>query len=344
MTIVGCIISPIRSAQYVHKSIPTSEARGTVADVSDALPAARRDDPALGVASLIAGITVFSVQDVIIKLISGTYPVHQAMTIRSLVALPLLLMLVALNGGVAGLASRRAPLLVLRGSIMFLSYTAYYLALAALPMATCIALYFATPLFITILSAVFLRERVGASRWAAVLAGFVGVLVIVRPGSSVFDPAALLPVAAGLTYAVSQILARKLGEDQSASVMTFYGNAIYLVAGLALALVFGNGAAPEGMHKSLAFLVRGWTTPSQMDLLLMAACGVIAAAGLTLLTQAYRTARASTVAPFEYMAILLSVAYGWYIWREWPDMMAWIGIAIVLGSGLYVMLTERRPV
>lgn len=321
--------------------MPTCEADGAVSSPSDALVAEDRDNPALGVLSLLAGIAVFSVQDVIIKLISGTYPVHEAMTVRSLVALPLLLAIVALNGGVATLASGRAPLLILRGAIMFVSYTTYYLAFAALPLATCIAIFFATPLFITILSAAFLHEKVEAPRWAAVLAGFAGVLLIVRPGSAVFDMAALLPIVAALTYAVSQILARKLGADQSASVMTFYSNGVYLVAGLVLALIFGNGGPAEGMHKSLAFLVRGWVAPNATDLLLMAACGVIAAIALTLLSQAYRSAKASTIAPFEYAAILLSVAYGWFIWGEWPDPVSWGGIAVVIGSGLYVMVRER---
>ena len=312
-----------------------------MAHLSNAPLASIRDNPALGVLSLTAGIAVFSVQDVIIKLISGAYPVHQAMTIRSLVALPLLLGLVAWNGGIETLASKRAPLLLVRGTIMFSAYTSYYLALAALPMATCVALYFVGPLFITILSALVLREHVDARRWAAVLIGFVGVLIIVRPGSDVFDLAAILPICSGLAYAVSQTLARKLGEDQSASVMAFYGNGVYILGGLTLTLIFGDGGFATEQHKSLAFLVRGWASPSLRDLLLMMACGVIAAAGLTLLTQAYRTARASTVAPFEYTAILLSIVYGWVIWAELPDPVSWIGIIVVIGSGLYVLNQER---
>jgi drug/metabolite transporter (DMT)-like permease len=138
------------------------------------------------------------------------------------------------------------------------------------------------------------------------------------------------------------VLARKLGEDQSASAMSFYGNGVYIIGGLILGLIFGDGGFATEQHKSLAFLVRGWATPSLRDLLLMVACGVIAAVGLTLLTQAYRSARASTVAPFEYTSILLSIAYGWLIWAEWPDPITWVGIAIVIGSGLYVLYQERE--
>jgi drug/metabolite transporter (DMT)-like permease len=232
-------------------------------------------------------------------------------------------------------------MLLLRGAVMFVSYMVYYLALAALPLATCVGLYFTAPLFITLMSALLLGERVDAGRWVAICVGFAGVLIVVRPGSAIFEAAALLPVFAALAYGFAQILARKIGENESASVMTFYANAVYIAGGLGLALLFGNGGSGDGLHPSVAFLVRGWVNPSFNDLLLMATCGVIAAAGLTLLSHAYRSARASIIAPFEYTAIILSVAYGWFIWGEWPDPVSWIGIAIVIGAGLYVAAGGR---
>jgi drug/metabolite transporter (DMT)-like permease len=119
---------------------------------------------------------VFSIQDLIIKLLSGDYPLHQAMVIRSLTALPLLLLLVVLDGGVRSLASPRPGLMIGRGIIMFTAYTSYYLGLAALPIAKSVVLYFTAPLFITMLSVVMLGETVGPRRWAAVAIGFVGVL------------------------------------------------------------------------------------------------------------------------------------------------------------------------
>ncbi|MEQ1956487.1 DMT family transporter [Mesorhizobium sp. CN2-181] len=301
-----------------------------------------RDNDLAGVLSLVAGIAVFSVQDVIIKLISGVYPVYEAITIRSLVALPILWVMVAVNRRGATLRSRHWRLLLVRGVIMFFSYTVYYLALAALPLATCIGLYFAAPLFITVMSALFLREQVGLRRWAAVLMGFVGVLIILRPGTEVFEVAALLPIFSALTYGMAQVLARKLGEEASASVMTFYANGMYILGGIAMVVAFGGGDYQSDVHKSWAFLTRGWKTPSLDDFLLMAACGVIAAVGLTLLSHAYRSSRASTIAPFEYSAIVLSVAYGWFIWGEFPDMVSWVGIAIVIGAGMYVVAVRDR--
>ena len=297
---------------------------------------------AAGVAFLIAGVAVFSIQDLILKLLSGGYPLHQAMVLRSLTAIPFLLLLVHWEGGLRSLFTPGTPAMIKRGVVMFVAYTAYYLALAALPMATTVALYFSAPLFITILSVFFLAEKVGPRRWIALLAGFAGVLVMVRPGSDLFDWAALLPVLSGLAYAISMIGARRLGTTESASALAFWGNAVFLAAALAMSAVLGGGAYEGEAHPSLAFLLRGWVTPTPFDLMLMMACGLIAAAGLTLLTQAYRIGEASAVTPFEYTGLLWSVIYGWVFWQQWPSLTDWTGIAIITGAGLYILWRERR--
>lgn len=297
---------------------------------------------AAGVAFLIAGVAVFSVQDLILKLLSGAYPLHQAMVLRSFTAIPFLLLLVHFDGGLRSLFTPGTRAMIWRGVVMFVAYTAYYLALAALPMATTVALYFSAPLFITILSVFFLSEKVGPRRWIALMAGFAGVLIMVRPGGDLFEWAALLPVLSGLTYAISMIAARRLGSTESAAALAFWGNAVFLAAALAMSAVLGTGAVADETHPSLAFLLRGWVMPSAFDLMLMMACGVIAAAGLTLLTQAYRIGEASVVTPFEYTGLLWSVIYGWVFWQQWPTMPDWTGIAIIIGAGLYILWRERR--
>lgn len=295
---------------------------------------------ARGILFLVAGVAVFSVQDLILKLLSGGYPLHQAMVLRSLTAIPFLLLLVHLDGGLRSLFTAGTKAMIWRGGVMFLAYTSYYLALAALPMATTVALYFSGPLFITILSVFFLAERVGPRRWMALLAGFAGVIIMVRPGGSLFDWAAVLPVLSGLTYAISMIAARRLGTTESAAALAFWGNAVFLVAALVMSAILGTGRFEADTHPSLAFLLRGWVMPDAFDLTLMMACGVIAAAGLTLLTQAYRIGEASVVTPFEYTGLLWSVAYGWVFWRDWPTMPDWTGIAIIVAAGLYILWRE----
>lgn len=304
------------------------------------LPPLRRDS-ARGIGCLVAGIAIFSVQDLIIKQLSGSYPLYEAMIIRSLTAIPFLLALVHFNGGLGTLITPGWRQMILRGFIMFGAYTCYYLALAALPMATTAALYFSAPLFITLLSVLVLKEQVGPHRWFAVIAGFCGVLIMLRPGTELFDWARLLAVFSGLCYGLSMISARSLGTVHSAAALAFYGNAVFLGVALLLALVFGSGSFGHAPHKSLEFFMRGWVAPSQVDLMLMMTCGIIAALGLTLLTQAYRITEANVVAPFEYSALIWSVIYGWIFWRDWPDAVGWFGIFMIVGSGLYVLYRER---
>ncbi len=294
-----------------------------------------------GIVCLVAGIFVFSIQDMILKFISDGYPLSEAMVLRSLTAAPILAVFAWRDGGLGTLFTPGVGRMVLRGVVMLAAYTSYYLALPALPIASAVALYFSAPLFITVLSVVWLGERVSLPRWIAVAAGFAGVVVMVRPGATLFEWAALLPVISGLAYGVSMIFARTIGGRETASAMAFWGNAVFLLAALAMALVFGGGDYAAGAHPSMQFLLRAWVWPSAFDAMLMCGCGVIAAMGLTLLTQAYRSTPASVIAPFEYSAMLWGVIWGWTVWRDWPDATSWAGISIIIGAGLFVLWRER---
>ena len=295
----------------------------------------------LGIVYLIAGISVFSVQDLILKLISGGYPLYQAMLIRGVTSIPFLLMFAHFDGGIRSLISPGLPKMIARGAVMFLAYFSFYIALAGLPLPTTVALYYSGPLFITVLSVLFLGEKVSVSAWLAVIAGFAGVLIMVRPGSALFDWAALLPILSGLTYGIAMIAARRMGTQETAAALAFWGNMVFLAFACLMALYFGAGGRLNDSHPSLAFLTRGWITPTAPDLALMMSCGVVAAIGLWLLTQSYRIAAASTVAPFEYMGLIWSVLWGWIFWRDWPDAQGWLGISIIAGAGIFVLLRAR---
>lgn len=295
-----------------------------------------------GILCLCAGIAVFSVQDLILKLLSDTYPLHQAMVLRSLTAVPIMLAIVWwFDGTLKTLLSPSWPAMLARGLLNFLAYTSYYLALAALPMATTVALYFTAPLIITVLSVVILRERVALNRWLAVVAGFCGVVLMVRPGGDVFDWAALLPIFCGFAYALTMILARIMGAKDSAAAMAFWGNIAFLGCALALSAYYGTGQHGGDAHPSIAFLTRGWTTPTLQDLLLMCLCGVIAAFGLTLLTQAYRIGESSIVAPFEFTFAFWGLLWGWLFWNQLPDGLGWLGIGVIVAAGVYVLRPQE---
>jgi len=308
----------------------------------------RHQDNRTGIFCLLIGIAVFSVQDLILKLISEAYPLHQAMVLRSLTAIPFMLAIVWwFDGTLRSLLSPRWPAMLGRGLLNFSAYTAYYLALAALPMATTVSLYFTAPLIITVLSVVMLREKVSTRRWLAVGAGFAGVVIMVRPGGTLFDWAALLPIFCGFAYAVSMILARTMGTRDSAAAMAFWGNMAFLICAAGLSAYYGSGQHVGDTHPSLAFLTRGWAWPTMLDLALMCACGAIAAVGLTLLTQAYRIGQNSIVAPFEFSFAFWGLMWGWLVWGDLPDALGWVGIAVIIAAGLYVLRAEdegaRQP-
>lgn len=298
-----------------------------------------------GILALVAGIAIFSVQDVILKLLSGDYPLHQAMLLRSLTALPFHVAIVWwFDRTLFTIVTPGWWKMLARGLLNFTAYTAYYLGLAYLPLADTIALFFTNPLFITLAAALLFKERVGIVPAVAVAMGFAGVILIVKPGASGFELAALLPIIGALGYALSMVIARPMAKVETAAAMSFWGNVCFLLCAVALSLVFGFGHFSGSTHPSVAFLTRGWVTPSSWDLMLMVSCGVISAIGITLLTYAYSVAPSSTIAPFEYSFMFWGVLWGWIFWGSLPDMIAWIGIAVIICAGMIVIRKDQQLV
>lgn len=293
--------------------------------------------PARGILYLCLGVLVFSLQDAIIKRVSGGYALTEVVFIRSCVAAPILLALVQRESGWRAIFGSALGTLTLRALIMLGAYTAYYMAFPALPLADAVALYFTVPLFVTALAGPFLGERTHWRVWLAVFLGFAGVMVMLQPGSGLFEPAALLSLLAAALYGTAMLMARKFGDTLSASLMAFYQNAVFLVgAGLVALVLFALGSL-RAEHPSLAFLVRPWVVPSLTDGLLIAACGVVAACGIMLLTSAYRVARASTVTPFEYTGILWAPLWGFLFFNEVPRATTLAGAAVIVVAGLLAL-------
>jgi drug/metabolite transporter (DMT)-like permease len=307
------------------------------------LLATRANDRLKGVLFLCAGAMIFTIQDVIIKWISGDYPVTQILATRSLVAFVPLFILLHLDGGLRGVNGWRAGRLLVRAALLFASYTTYYLAIAAIPLAEAVSLFYTAPLFIVALSGPLLQERVGARRWLAVVVGFIGAVVMCRPGRDVIDPAALLSLFSAALYALAQVMARDLGTSYRASVMALAQNSVNLLAALALGALAGDGAYAGAAHPSLAFLLRAWATPTTTDLLLMAATGVIAAVAIWFLTQAYCIAEATVIAPFEYSSIICVALLAYLIWGEVPKPLTVGGGLLIIAAGIYVLRAARRP-
>ncbi|WP_202357706.1 DMT family transporter [Mesorhizobium sp. 113-3-3] len=295
-----------------------------------------------GILSLCLGVLVFSLQDPLVKAVSSAYPVTEVMAIRSIVALPILIVLVHADVGLGAILSRRFGLLTIRAFIQFTSYTVYYLAIAALPLADAVALYFMAPLFIMALAGPYLGERVSWRTLATVLIGLLGVIVMVRPGAGLFDWAALLSLGSAALYGFSQLMARKIGDTESSTVMAFYQNGAYLIGAAVVAGTFHLAGINHAVHPSVEFLVRPWIWPTLPDFLKMAACGFVASAGMILLSQGYRLAPANRVATFEYTGILWSPLWGFLFFAEVPRSTTVIGAALIIGAGLLALNTGRR--
>ena len=266
-------------------------------------------------------VGLFATMDALVKHLAATYPVLQLVFFRSLFAFAPLSILLARSGGLAALKTARPLGHVLRSLTGLVSMALFFLAFALLPLAEAIALSFAGPLFLTVLSIPLLGERVGPRRWAAVLAGFLGVLVIVRPGAGVFGIEALIPLGAAATYAFAMIFVRKLSRSETNAAIVFYFTAsCTVISGLAMPFV--------------------WVAPSLADLPGLIGVGLLGGAAQLFMTQAFRLAPAAVIAPFEYLAILFGIGFGYAFWGELPDRWTVLGAGVVVASGLYILHRE----
>jgi drug/metabolite transporter (DMT)-like permease len=298
----------------------------------------------LGAICALGAVFCFSVNDMAIKFLSDGYALHEVVLFRSLIGLTVLLtILLPVSGGFTALRTRRLALHVARGACVVFANMTFFLGLASLHLADGVALFFVSPLIITVFSVIFLGEHVGQGRWAAIAVGLLGVLIVLRPGSSVFQPAALLPIAAAFGYATLHMLTRYIGRTENAMSMSFYIQLTFVVVSALTGLAIGDGRFSTGPENaSLEFLLREWSMPHGRDWLVLIAVGVTSAFGGYLISQAYRVAEAAAVAPIEYVAMPLAVIWGVTVFGEWPDWIAVIGILLIIGSGLFMVLAEAR--
>ena len=308
----------------------------------------RQNRAGLGILFVLIGVVCISVNDMLIKQLSGGYPLHQIVFTRSAIGILLSLLIVQYEGGFSILRTDAPWQHALRGVLIVIANMTFFVGLAVLPLADVTALFFAAPLFITLLSIPILGEKVGPLRLSAVAIGFVGVVIMQRPWADtgtleVSRIVLALPVIAALTYALNQILTRKLGVTSKASAMAVYIQGMFIVVSLGFYLVAGDGRFAQGAtNPSMQFLFRAWVWPKGADVWVFAGLGLNATVIGYCLSQAYRLADAATIAPFEYVGLPLAVFWGFVAFGDLPDVTVWIGIALILGSGLFVFLRERQ--
>ena len=300
-----------------------------------------QENHTLGILCAVTGIVAMSIMDVVIKWLSPDYPLHEIILVRTIVALFLTLVIVHFEGGFGLLKTQRPGLHVIRGLMIATSNMAFYLALALMPIAEAATLFYIAPLLITGLSVPFLGEHVGLRRWIAIFFGFVGVILMSGVGTSSFKVEAFLPVIAALAYALTQLMTRKLGVTEKASVMSFYISVVFIIVSVGFGVTVGDGSLAKAGGPGLEFLLRPWHWPDTDATVLMVICGVLVAVVAYMLSQAYRISAANVIAPFEYIVLPLAILWGYLFWGDIPGFKTIIGVVLIGGSGMYVFMHAR---
>jgi len=296
--------------------------------------------PLTGILLALGGAATLSVNDLAIKALSGSYALHQIILIRAVITIAVVALVIEVSGtGYRQLLTRRWREHLFRVSIVMVSNVCYFLALSVMPLADAVATAFVSPLFVTLMSAVVLGEKVGPRRWAAVAVGMLGVVVMLRPGAGVLQPAAILVLISAFCYSTSHMMTRRMRDTESAMTLNFYVQIGFILVSTAMGLWVGDGhrATDDGLQE---FLFRPWVVPPVADWWAFVATGLAVGIGGLMISQAYRTTEAALIAPFEYAGMPMAIFWGVVIFGTWPDLTGWVGIALICGAGLYTLWRE----
>lgn len=285
-------------------------------------PAPRR--PLVGVFLMLGAMAVLPGIDVIAKRLGQEgLPILQVVWGRLALGAVLTLPLALRAGGRAALWPDRPAYHALRAAFLSAATFSFFLSLTYLPIASSLAIFFVQPLIVTVLSALVLKERVGPRRWVAVAVGFLGTLIIIRPGLVALNPGSLLALAAGTLLACYFVLTRAIAGRAPAVVTTFQTS---LIGGAILSLV-------------VPFV---WHAPTPAQWAMLVALALIATFGHLLIVKAYDHAEASLLAPLAYTEMVTSVIMGWVFFRDFPDLWTFVGVAILIACAFYISMRERE--
>ncbi len=282
----------------------------------------RANRPLLGIALMVGAMMLFPYLDVCAKFLGQWgVPVIEIVWARLFFSMVITAPILIAQEGISSLKPRDTFLNTLRGFFLVISTLAFFGALHFQGVAETLSIYFVQPLFITVLAPLVLKEKVGLNRWVAVGIGFIGVLVIVRPGLLQLNPGTFLAAASGLGSAITLLLTRKLAGNSSAVANTFYTG------------LFGSVFAG-------AILIFYWQTPSFNIFLVMLLLALIGTTANYLTLLALQFAEASLLAPFGYTEMINAVLGGWYFFGDFPDHWTFVGVAVLVACALYISYRE----
>jgi drug/metabolite transporter (DMT)-like permease len=274
-----------------------------------------------GIGLMLTGIALFSINDALGKWLLATYSVGELLLVRSVTALILLAPFIRQAGIAAFTRAPRPGLQILRVVLSTLEVAMFFWAVSYLPLADTVTFYLAGPIYVTALSVVLLGERVGWHRWTAVIAGFVGVLLALRPSAASVTLPALIALTGSVIFACLMIVTRLLRETQ---------NTVLVAGQLAGTLLFG-----------VVMLPFGWITPPPGDLAMLSLFGVFSILALACVNRALKLAAASVVVPYQYTMIIWAVVLGYVVFGDAPDALTLSGALVIVMAGLYIFWREQ---
>jgi drug/metabolite transporter (DMT)-like permease len=277
-----------------------------------------------GILLMCAGTSLFPFMNASVKLLSAHYPITQIVWARFTGHLLIMLIVFLPSHGWRLIRTRRPAVQIGRSVLMLVSNLVFVMAIGSVPLATASAIGFTSPLIVTALSVPLLHESVGWRRWSAVVVGFGGALLVIRPGTGLHDPAILLLLVSSLAYALYQIATRWVGRyDDAATGIIFAA----LLGSLAMSLVL-----------PFAFVM----PRTLFDALLFCCLGLFGGAGHYLIIRAFQLGPAAVIAPLGYVELIGTATLGYLIFDNFPDLWTWVGALVIIASGLYIAFRERR--
>lgn len=278
---------------------------------------------------------LFSIQDMIIKLISDDYALHQIILIRSLVAFFFIaFFLTKFDGGIKCLYTKNIGLHLLRGLGITIANIFIYSAFVTISIGETMALFFVAPLMITSMSYFIFKQKINVINWIAVFLGMVGVLFIIKPGFHNFRYEYSFPIFAAISYTFVQLITFKIGKTEKASALAFYIQFVLIIMSIIIGLLIGDGRFGNLEKPTQDFLFRSWKILEFSDSLIIIGSGILSGLGMFFIAHAYRNELSSLVAPFEYVAVFFGVFWSILIFQNWPDYITWFGIFIIILAGV----------
>ena len=288
-----------------------------------ALSSASTDANRRGIIAMSVAMSVFIVNDALIKLAAESLPAAQAICVRGVFATALAFAAVLAMGHARDLPRLANPPVMFRAVLDVLGTFGYLVALFNMPISIATAINMAAPLAICVLAVVWLREHVGWRRWSAVIAGFVGVLIIIRPTPEGLDGWALLAFGATVLNGGRDIYTRRIGLEVPSIIITL------------------STALGVTVFAAVVAAIEGWQPMAWRELGLLATASLFLALGYHLVIVAMRAGEVSLIGAFRYTGLLGAIVIGYTVWGEVPDALAWLGIALLVGAGLYILHRER---